>query len=112
VVQDVFRAGPDGSVQRTRTVFGSRSLPVSLRGDACIDLLRKRSSAAVFREEIEAAELLGGPPGPAEIAQAAEGLRRAEVLLGRLPRSRPEAIRLRVFDGLGWARLPKSWAAR
>ena len=35
-----------------------------------------------------------------EIAQAAEGLRRAESLLSRLPKEQAEAIRLRVFDGL------------
>ena len=32
--------------------------------------------------------------------QAAEGLRRAESLLARLPEEQAEAIRMRVFDGL------------
>jgi RNA polymerase sigma-70 factor (ECF subfamily) len=99
VVQDVFvRALADRSRRAEVSAVG----PYLYRcvANACVDLLRKRSSAAVFREEVEAAELLGGPPGPAEIAQAAEGLRRAEALLGRLPKEQAQAIRLRVFDGL------------
>lgn len=68
--------------------------------NACTDLLRRRNSAAVFREEISTEQLLAGSDGPSEIAQAAEGMRRAESLLGRLPKEQAEAIRLRVFDGL------------
>ena len=52
------------------------------------------------RDEIGAAESRIDADDPAEIAQAAEGLRRAEALLARLPDEQAEAIRLRVFDGL------------
>jgi RNA polymerase sigma-70 factor, ECF subfamily len=68
--------------------------------NACTDVLRRRNCAAVFREEIGTEQLLAGSDGPAEIAQAAEGLLRAESLLSHLPKEQAEAIRLRVFDGL------------
>ena len=68
--------------------------------NACTDLLRKRNCAAALREEIGNEPIRVGVDDPAEIAQAAEGLRRAESLLARLPDEQAEAIRLRVFDGL------------
>jgi RNA polymerase sigma factor (sigma-70 family) len=45
-------------------------------------------------------QLLGTSEEPREAAQADEALRRAEALLGRLPKEQAEAIRLRVFDEL------------
>jgi RNA polymerase sigma-70 factor (ECF subfamily) len=99
VVQQVFvRAFVDRSRHRKVSAVG----PYLYRSvaNACTDLLRRRSCAAVFREEISIPELLAGSDGPVELAQAAEGLRRAESLLGRLPQEQAEAIRLRVFDGL------------
>jgi RNA polymerase sigma-70 factor (ECF subfamily) len=39
--------------------------------------------------------------GPPEAVQAAEERERAETLLRRLPPEQAEAIRLRVYDGLG-----------
>jgi RNA polymerase sigma-70 factor (ECF subfamily) len=104
VVQQVFvRAFVDPSPRRKVAAVG----PYLYRsvGNACTDLLRRRNCAAVFREEISIPELLAGSDGPAEIAQAAEGLRRAESLLGRLPQEQAEAIRLRVFDGLRLAEI-------
>jgi RNA polymerase sigma-70 factor (ECF subfamily) len=68
--------------------------------NACTDFLRKRSYAAVFREEIGIAGCLGGGKNPCEIAANGEALRRAEQLLGRLPEAQAEVIRLRVFDEL------------
>lgn len=99
VVQQVFvRAFVDPSNRRKVSAVG----PYLYRSvaNACTDLLRRRNCATVFREEIGTEELLAGSDGPAESAQAAEGLRRAESLLGRLPNEQAEAIRLRVFDGL------------
>ena len=99
VVQQVFvRALVDESHRRKVSAVG----PYLYRSvaNACTDSLRRRNSSAVFREEIGAEQLLSGSDGPAELAQAAEGLRRAESLLGRLPQEQAEAIRLRVFDGL------------
>jgi RNA polymerase sigma-70 factor (ECF subfamily) len=99
VVQQVFvRAFVDQSKRRKVSAVG----PYLYRSvaNACTDLLRSRDCAAAFREEISTEESLAGSDGPAEIAQAAEGLRRAESLLGRLPKEQAEAIRLRVFDGL------------
>ena len=99
VVQQVFvRVLVDQSSRRKVSAVG----PYLYRSvaNACTDLLRRRNCAAVFREEIGSVEMLSGSDGPAEIAQAAEGLRRAESLLDRLPKEQAEAIRLRVFDGL------------
>jgi RNA polymerase sigma-70 factor (ECF subfamily) len=99
VVQQVFvRAFVDHSNRKKVSAVG----PYLYRSvaNACTDLLRRRDCAAVFREEISTEQLLTRSDGPAEVAQAAEGLRRAESLLGRLPKEQAEAIRLRVFDGL------------
>jgi RNA polymerase sigma-70 factor, ECF subfamily len=99
VVQQVFvRAFVDQSNRQKVSAVG----PYLYRSvaNACTDLLRRRDCAAVFREEVNAEQLLAGSDGPAEIAQAAEGLRRAESLLAHLPKEQAEAIRLRVFDGL------------
>jgi len=99
VVQQVFvRALVERSGHRAVSTVGAylyRSV-----GNACLDLLRKRNSAAVMREKVGREEAAEGSDDPAEIAQAAEGLRRAESLLARLPQEQAEAIRLRVFDGL------------
>ena len=83
VVQQVFvRAFVDQSNRQKVSAVG----PYLYRSvaNACTDLLRRRDCAAVFREEISTEQLLAGSDGPAEIAQAAEGLRRAESLLGSL----------------------------
>jgi RNA polymerase sigma-70 factor, ECF subfamily len=99
VVQQVFvRAFVDHANRKNVAAVG----PYLYRSvaNACTDLLRRRDCAAVFREEVSTEQLLAGSDGPAEIAQAAEGLRRAESLLARLPEEQAEAIRLRVFDGL------------
>ena len=99
VVQQVFaRALGNQSAGRKVTAVG----PYLYRSvaNACTDSLRRRNCAAVFREEISTEQLLAGSDGPAEIAQAAEGLRRAESLLGRLPKEQAETIRMRVFDDL------------
>ena len=99
VVQQVFvRAFVDQSNRKKVSAVG----PYLYRSvaNACTDLLRRRDCAAVNREEISTQESLAGSNGPAEIAQAAEGSRRAESLLSRLPEEQAEAIRLRVFDGL------------
>ncbi len=99
VVQQVFvRVFVDQSHRRKVSAVG----PYLYRSvaNACTDLLRRRSCAAVFCEEVGIGELLAGSDGPAEIAQMAEGQRRAESLLRHLPKEQAEAIRLRVFDGL------------
>ena len=99
VVQQVFvRALIDRSDGRQVSAVG----PYLYRavGNACLDLLRRRKSAAVVQEKIGREELPDGAGDPAEIAAAADGLRRAEALLARLPHEQAEAIRLRVFDGL------------
>jgi RNA polymerase sigma-70 factor (ECF subfamily) len=68
--------------------------------NACTDHVRKRSRAAVFREEVGIDEVLSGRDDPHAQAQAADELRRAAQLLRRVPEEQAEAIRLRVFDGL------------
>jgi RNA polymerase sigma-70 factor, ECF subfamily len=103
-VQEVFvRAFADRSNRSEVAAVG----PYLYRAvnNACTDLLRRRGAAAVFREEVEVESLLAGASGPTEIAEAAEGARRAESLLRRLPEEQAEAIRLRVFDGLRLAEI-------
>ena len=99
VVQQIFvRAFVDRSNRKKVSAVG----PYLYRSvaNACTDLMRRRDCGTVSHEEINTADLLAGSDGPAEIAQAAEGSRRAESLLSRLPEEQAEAIRLRVFDGL------------
>lgn len=103
-VQQVFvRAFVDQSNRKDISAVG----PYLYRAvsNACRDIWRRRDCAPAFGEEAGTAELLAGAGGPAEIAQAAEGLRRAESLLARLPKEQAEAIRLRVFDGLRLAEI-------
>ena len=54
--------------------------------NACTDLLRKRTCAAALREEIGNEPIRVGVDDPAEIAQAAEGLRRRRIAVGSLAR--------------------------
>ncbi|MGO9111722.1 MAG: RNA polymerase sigma factor [Thermoguttaceae bacterium] len=99
VVQDVFvRAFADRSKRKEISAVG----PYLYRSvaNACTDLQRKRNCSAVPREEVDMSQLLGKSDQPREAVQAAEALRRAEALLGRLPKEQAEAIRLRVFDEL------------
>jgi RNA polymerase sigma-70 factor (ECF subfamily) len=99
MVQEVFlRAFAD----RSRPDDISSPGPYLYRSvaNACTDMLRRRNCSAVFREKIGVEGLVTGGNGPAEAAQAADGLRRAETLLRRLPGEQAEAVRLRVFDEL------------
>lgn len=99
VVQQVFvRAFVDQSPRKTVSAVG----PYLYRSvaNACTDLLRRRNGAVVFREEVGIAEMLTEADDPAKTTQMAEGLHRAESLLGRLPTKQAEVVRLRVFDGL------------
>jgi RNA polymerase sigma-70 factor (ECF subfamily) len=98
-VQEVFmRAFADRSDRTSVAAVG----PYLYRAvaNACTDLLRRRNCAGVFCEEVGVEGLLAGADGPAEMAQAAEGLLHAEAMLKRLPDEQAEAIRLRVFDGM------------
>jgi RNA polymerase sigma-70 factor (ECF subfamily) len=100
VVQEVLvRAYADRSERRRISAVG----PYLYRcvDNACTDLLRKKSRSEVFREELGIGEVLRGEDDPSQIVAAAEALRRAEQLLGRLPEKQAEVIRLRVFDELG-----------
>jgi len=99
VVQEVFtRTFSDRSKYADISAIG----PYLYRSvaNASTDLLRRRNYAGVFREEVDAEKLLAHTDNPDQVVQAAEGLRRAEAWLNRLPREQSEAIRLRVFDGL------------
>jgi RNA polymerase sigma-70 factor, ECF subfamily len=99
VVQDVFvRAFADQSKRSQVAAVGAylfRSV-----ANACTDLQRKRNCAAVYREEIDAEQLLGLSGGSSEVSQSREELRRVQALLGQLPEEQAEAVRLRVLDGL------------
>ena len=99
VVQEVFvRAFANQSRGKGISAVG----PYLYRAvaNACTDLLRRRHRVEVSSEEIDPEKVLDGTHGPAEAAQAAEGIRRAEAWLGQLPGEQAEAVRLRVFDGL------------
>lgn len=99
VVQDVFVRVFANRSNRTKISAIGPYLYRSV-GNACTDLLRKRSCGAVFREEVDVSQLLGRFAGPREAAQAVEALRHAEALLARLPEEQAEVVRLRVFDDL------------
>jgi RNA polymerase sigma-70 factor, ECF subfamily len=104
VVQEVFVRAFANRSNHTKVLAVGPYLYRAV-SNACTDLLRRRQSAAVFREEVEVDSLLAKACGPAEIAQLAEGSRRAESLLTRLPNEQAEVIRLRVFDGLRLAEI-------
>jgi RNA polymerase sigma-70 factor (ECF subfamily) len=99
VVQEVFvRSFADRSKRKNITAVG----PYLYRSvaNACTDLLRKRNSGVVFREEVGVEELLAQGDNPPHVVEAADEFRRAEKLLGCLPQAQAEVIRLRVFEGL------------
>lgn len=68
--------------------------------NACLDILRRRLRIPLSINETDADRVLSHRPTPSEAAMAAEDMRRAEDMLGKLPEEQAEAIRLRVFDGL------------
>jgi len=99
VVQEVFvRSFADRRKRKGITAVG----PYLYRSvaNACTDLLRKRSSAAKFCEEVRVEELPARGDDPSDAVEAAEELRRADELLGHLPQAQAEVVRLRVFEGL------------
>ena len=99
VVQEVLvRAFADRS-KRNRTSGVAPYLYRSV-ANACTDLTRRRKHSAKAREQIAAQGPSAETGHPPEVALAAEELRRAEALLGRLPQAQAEVIRLRVFDEL------------
>ena len=99
VVQEVFvRSFTDRSKRKEITAVG----PYLYRSvaNACTDLLRRRSSGAVFREEIGVEELLDHGDNPSHGVEAADEFQRAEKFLGQLPQAQAEVVRLRLLEGL------------
>lgn len=99
VVQEVLvRSFADRSKRKKVAAVG----PYLYRSvaNACTDLLRRRNSGAVFREEVRVEELLAQGGNPSHLLEAADEFRRAEKLLAQLPPAQAEAVRLRVFEGL------------
>lgn len=68
--------------------------------NACTDHLRRRSSGAVFREDIGVEGLLAQDDNPLHLLEAAEEHQRVDMLLGQLPQLQAEVIRLRMCEGL------------
>jgi len=66
--------------------------------NACTDRLRLKHYSNVFRDEVDIETLLMGGENPSELAAATDEWRRANELLGRLPKDQAEVVRLRVFD--------------
>ncbi len=98
-VQQVFvRAFADRS-KRKRTSGVAPYLYRSV-ANACTDLVRRRKHSAKVREHLAAQGPSAESGNPPQVALAAEELRRAEALLGRLPQAQAEVVRLRVFDEL------------
>jgi RNA polymerase sigma-70 factor, ECF subfamily len=99
VVQDVFvRAFADRSKRSDISAVGAYLFRCV--ANACTDLQRKHNCSSVYREEIDAEQLLGLSNGSVEVIQSREELRRVEALLSQLPEEQAEAVRLRVLDGL------------
>ena len=71
-----------------------------MAANACTDLLRRRKRVGVWLEEIKEDKIPANRKDASQILAAAEGLRRVEALLHRLPGRQAEVIRLRVFDEL------------
>jgi RNA polymerase sigma-70 factor (ECF subfamily) len=97
IVQEVFARAIDRTRDAPSAVGPYLYRAVS---NACIDFLRRRNRAAVYREEVGVEELLAKRHGPGEAAQSAEELRNIERLLRRLPAEQAETVRLRVLDEL------------
>jgi RNA polymerase sigma-70 factor (ECF subfamily) len=99
VVQEVFlRAFKDRHKRRGISDVGPYLYRMT--ANACTDLQRRPRPVRVSLEEINEAEMVCTGKTPSQAARAAEGLRRAESLLQRLPAEQAEAVRLRVFDDL------------
>jgi RNA polymerase sigma-70 factor (ECF subfamily) len=99
VVQELFvRSYVDRSKRKGITAVG----PYLYRSvaNACTDLLRRRSSGVVIREDVSVEELLGHSDIPSHDIEAADEFQRAERLLGQLPECQAEVVRLRLFEGL------------
>ncbi len=99
VVQEVFvRSLMDRSKRQNVTMVG----PYLYRSvaNACTDLIRKRGSGIVVRDEIGVDDMPDHGRPPSNALEAADEFRRAERLLGQLPPSQAEVVRLRVMDGL------------
>lgn len=99
VVQEVFvRCLADRSKRQDVTMVG----PYLYRSvaNACTDLLRKRGSGIVVRDELGVDQMPDHRESPSNAVEAADALRRAEKLLGQLPQNQAEVVRLRVMEGL------------
>jgi RNA polymerase sigma factor (sigma-70 family) len=68
--------------------------------NACTDLLRRRSTGVVVREDVGVEELLDHGDNPSHGIEAADEFQRAEKLLGQLPQAQAEVVRLRLIEGL------------
>jgi RNA polymerase sigma-70 factor (ECF subfamily) len=99
VVQEVFvRSFADRSKRKAITAVG----PYLYRSvaNACTDLMRRRSSGVVFREDVGVEELLDHGDNPSHGVESADEFQRAEKLLGHLPQAQAEVVRLRLLEGL------------
>ncbi len=99
VVQEVFvRSFADRSKRKEITMVG----PYLYRSvaNACTDLLRKRGSGIVVRDDVGVDETLDHSETSSRAVEAADEFQRAERFLGQLPPNQAEVVRLRVMDGL------------
>jgi RNA polymerase sigma factor (sigma-70 family) len=99
VVQEVFvRSFADRSKRKEITMVG----PYLYRSvaNACTDLLRKRNSGIVIRDEVGVDETLDQDASPSNAVETADAIRRTERLLGQLPQAQAEVVRLRAMEGL------------
>ena len=104
VAQEVFLRAYRHQEER-RNVSRVSSYLYRMASNACNDVLRKRSRATLPLS-LSKAENIADPRARAgENAAALDELQRTETLLARLPRPQAEAVRLRVFDELGFAEI-------
>jgi RNA polymerase sigma-70 factor (ECF subfamily) len=104
VVQDVLvRVFRDRSSEGQISTVGAYLYRCVANG--CVDFRRKRNRTAGLHEESDVEAVASAPRSPTVGAEAVEELRRIERLLGRLPETQAEVVRLRVFDELTLAEI-------
>lgn len=104
VVQEVFLRVYRQMGER-RHVTRVSSYLYRMTSNACTDVLRKRSHAALPLNPSKAEEIVDPRAQAGDTAAALDELQRIETVLAQLPRKQAEAVRFRVFDELAFAEI-------
>lgn len=104
VVQEVFLKAYRQRDERRHVTHVSSYL-YRMTSNACTDILRKRSRAALRLNPSKAEGIADPRAQVGDMAAARDELHRIETILNRLPRRQAETVRLRVFDELAFAEI-------